>query len=174
MKVTPQILSGYETVDGKDNADDQDVLLLEDVWAAIGSRYGLPRLAPALLAAQDQGGADVSLLLLLDYLEQAGHGLSTAAWAAVLEASDQHQQGLRRHRAHRRSLKGRAGYEVAKADELALEKQALAAYISRVRISREISDLLGAYARHLGDMEMVSAAIDLLRQSRSSGADPAR
>jgi uncharacterized protein (TIGR02444 family) len=88
--------------------------------------YGLPKVAPTLIACQDEAGADVTLMLFALWRAQAGERLGAEALAQADEAARPwRERAVRPLREVRRFLKtagNEAIYEQAKALELAAER----------------------------------------------------
>ncbi len=113
---------------------DQTEAGVEALWQAIGVQYARPGAQDLLLAAQDQAGVDVNLVLLLQARAAAGlAGFDHAAMTRVVAASHRWQQQvlgpLRRARRAAKALD--AGlYAALKHTELAAEKAAVRAYLA--------------------------------------------
>ncbi len=124
-------------------------------WDFSLNTYAEPAVKDACLAAQDDFGADVNLLLLCLWLGRHQCAPDPKAWQGLLAASAEWQQEkLGPLRARRRALKGQAHYALALADELAAEKEAQVALIAVLEPdSLPAATPLAAldtYARHLG------------------------
>ena len=96
-------------------------------WRFSCSVYGRPGIAELLLALQDEGDADVNLVLLCLWLGLYGKPLDAAGLAAAVRAAEPVQAGvLRPLRAARRGLKALGGpaslYRDARELELAVEQ----------------------------------------------------
>lgn len=76
----------------------------------------------ALLALQDDWGANVNMLLLCLYVQQKGYKLCRDGLKQLLEAIAASQIALEAHRERRRAGKGTGSYRQLLDEELALEK----------------------------------------------------
>jgi len=82
----------------------------DSFWEFSLRLYSQPGVPPACLALQDEGGADVNLVLFLLYLADRGRLLDDAAVAALDEATrDWREQVVKPIRGVRRLLKGDIG-----------------------------------------------------------------
>jgi uncharacterized protein (TIGR02444 family) len=95
-------------------------------WAFSLAFYGWPEVAAACLALQDRHGRDVNLVLYLCWVGLSGRGRLDAADLARADSAiaPWRRETIEKLRAARRALKGAAGYDAAKAAELAAEQVA--------------------------------------------------
>jgi uncharacterized protein (TIGR02444 family) len=126
----------------------------ETFWQYAGDAYGEADVAAACLEAQDRYGADVNLMLFCLWMDARGLRVQGDDWGNLLATSQLWQrETLRPHRDRRRALKGKPGYDTAKQEELALERQAQAALLDSLEeppVAHATADSLLHYFEAIG------------------------
>lgn len=126
------------------------------------------------MGAQDSGGLDVNLTLLLLWCDRLGVPLSDDAMIA-LKALSHYWQSTRLNpkRAARRQAKGTSSYSLHLEEELTLERAAQTAYLEAAHTcSGTGTDRLDAYIRALVQDTEASSLLKRLREAHASAGYP--
>jgi uncharacterized protein (TIGR02444 family) len=102
------------------------------LWAGITALYGEPGVAEACIAAQDEAGADVLLLLAAALMARRGVNLEGAGPALAAAVEPWRSEVVRPLRALRRRWRGVAGVEPLRGRLKALELEAERAQFERL------------------------------------------
>ncbi|MCJ9427900.1 TIGR02444 family protein [Kordiimonas marina] len=137
--------------------------LFETVWTFALDIYEKPGVEKAFLEAQDAYGADVTLMLVLLWLDRTGQRPDDQAWRALLATSATWQaETLRPLRTRRRAAKGTPGYDALKQEELAAERHAMTALVDSLRgnLSAGNAALLRRYGAETGIPEALMERLE--------------
>jgi len=137
--------------------------IFDPLWAFALEIYAQPGIEKACLKAQDDHGADVGLMLLLLWLDRMGREPDEQGWRALLATSCKWQtETLKPLRARRRDAKGTSDYETLKQQELAAERQAIAALADSLtgHLSEGSAALLRRYGAEIGIPEALMERLE--------------